>query len=447
MQEQDSKITFKKITDLKKSNLLGVFEKDIPLKPIHDFKNQSKKKFRNRVYSLELTLSGMLYQASQDDKSEQNTVLKISQYHNDTIKTLQKTQEELLENASNEVKPRKIGRPKRIVPKIQRSKLNPISLNTSSFDEARQRMPVEVMRKVFEETTTWFKAENQINSPQWHGRDVYAGDGSTFKVPDTPELRKYFDSPTDSNPPPLPIGRLQGLINLYGGGLVGVAINTYGSSEARMMKKLYQMIPKGAVFLGDDLYSSYGHIAYCQCLGIDIITQGKHKRKEKIIKQLSANDQIVEWSANIKPDWYEETDDLPATIQLRKITYTNPKKTNQKCFIYTTLLDEKKFLSSDIIVLYLSRWEIELSFLQIKVILMMEYLRGKTIDMVYKEIYAHLILYNLLRKIIKESCSEKIGTFSPCSEAIQIGASMVKGPYIDKLGRSYTRWRGGRGNI
>lgn len=97
--------------------------------------------------------------------------------------------------------------------------------------------------------------------------------------------------------------------------------------------------------------------------------------------------------------------------------------------------------------MYLSRWEIELSFLQIKVILMMEYLRGKTIDMVYKEIYAHLILYNLLRKIIKESYPEKIGGFSPCSEAIQIGASMVKGPYIDKLGRSYTRWRAGRRNI
>lgn len=447
MQEKDNTMVLTSISNLMNTNLLGIIEKDIPYKSVYEYKKQSKKKFRDRVYTLELTLSGMLYQAAQDDKSEQNAVLAISKYHNERKGAIKNQEEKILKAALNNQKSRKRGRPKRIIPKVQKSKLQPISLNTASYDEARKRMPGIVMKNTFIETTKWFKAENQSDNQKWHGRDVYVTDGTTFKTMDTPELRKYFDVPSNPNPPPLPVGKLQGLINLYGGGIVDTVVDIYGSSEHQMMKKLYPSIAKGTVILGDDLYSSYGHMAYCQHLEIDIITQGKHRRKEQVIRQISKDEQIVAWTASRKPAWYDKTDHLPVKIQLRKIIYTNPKKTNKKCALYTTLLNEKEFPAVDIIALYLARWEIELSFLQIKTILKMEYLRGKTVEMIFKEIYAHLILYNLLRKIIKQSCSGQIGAFSPISEQIQVGDSMVKGPYVDKLGRSYARWNAGKRNI
>ena len=125
------------------------------------------------------------------------------------------------------------------------------------------------------------------------------------------------------------------ILTLLGCGFVGVAIGNYGSSEHRMMKQLYASIPQGSLLLADDLYSSYGHINYCKNTGIDIITQGKHKRNEKHIKTLAKNDEIVAWKAGIKPDWYDENTPFADTILVRKITYVNPKKPKEKISLYT----------------------------------------------------------------------------------------------------------------
>jgi hypothetical protein len=77
----------------------------------------------------------------------------------------------------------------------------------------------------------------------------------------------------------------------------------------------------------------------------------------------------------------------------------------------------------------------------------MEYLRSKTPEMVYKEIYAHLILYNLMRKILMDASFGIPGAFSPISSSFQISTAMDKGAYTDKLGRSYVSWRGGRRDL
>ena len=51
-----------------------------------------------------------------------------------------------------------------------------------------------------------------------------------------------------------------------------------------------------------------------------------------------------------------------------------------------------------------------------------------------------------MRKILCEAGFGKSEDFSPLPSSFQAGITMAKGPYIDKLGRSYRRWTAGRRN-
>ncbi len=66
----------------------------------------------------------------------------------------------------------------------------------------------------------------------------------------------------------------------------------------------------------------------------------------------------------------------------------------------TTLLDPKAYPFEQIAGLYRDRWIVELRLRDIKTTLGMDILRGKSADIVRKEIYMHLLVYNLIRVLM-----------------------------------------------
>jgi hypothetical protein len=69
----------------------------------------------------------------------------------------------------------------------------------------------------------------------------------------------------------------------------------------------------------------------------------------------------------------------------------------------TTLLDAEAFPKSDLADLYRLRWHAELDLRSLKQTLQMDVLRGKTPAMVRKELWAHLLVYNLIRKVMAQA--------------------------------------------
>jgi len=65
--------------------------------------------------------------------------------------------------------------------------------------------------------------------------------------------------------------------------------------------------------------------------------------------------------------------------------------------VVTTLLNPKIYTKTQLAQLYGLRWEVEVNLRHVKTTLGMEQLRWKTPSMVRKEIYVHLMAYNLLR--------------------------------------------------
>jgi len=60
----------------------------------------------------------------------------------------------------------------------------------------------------------------------------------------------------------------------------------------------------------------------------------------------------------------------------------------------------KKYPTRDISGLFRRRWEIETDLAHIKTTMIMDFLRTRTPDMVRKEIWAHLLGYNLMRTLM-----------------------------------------------
>jgi hypothetical protein len=71
--------------------------------------------------------------------------------------------------------------------------------------------------------------------------------------------------------------------------------------------------------------------------------------------------------------------------------------------VVTTLLDPQETTKEDLAILYRARWNNELDLRAIKSTMQMHHLRCKTPELVDKEIWTHVLAYNLIRTIIAQS--------------------------------------------
>ena len=90
---------------------------------------------------------------------------------------------------------------------------------------------------------------------------------------------------------------------------------------------------------------------------------------------------------------------------MRAIKYyiPSPGFRTKQVVLVTTLLDSKAYPATELLRLYGLRWEVELDLKHLKTSLGMDVLRGKTPEIVRKEIYTHLLAYNLLRTVMWEA--------------------------------------------
>ncbi len=435
---------YKNVASYKKGIDSKIMGDLIPRTLLDNFKMKQPGKYRERVYGFAETLYGMLTQAALDDKSEEQAVLLLASYHDYRTKEIERKESDARAQQALITK-KSPGRPRTTFVKVQKSKMHSISLNVASYNEGKKRFPTDLMREVFQHTTQK-EFLSQRDSPTWHGHRIMIADGTTFKTVDTKELRDHFIPNMPNNPPPLPIGRIEGLIDYYGGFIADFRISDYQTGELRLLKEMHVTIPSGAILLADDLYGTFGHFAYCKERSVELLVQGKHYHKEIIVRKISEHDKIVEWKRSSDSLWYKDTTTEPESLQLRKISITNPSKPSECVHFYTTLMDETKYSSEDIAALFLCRWDIELSFREIKDVMKLEYTRGKTIEGVKKEIMSHLIVYNILRRLMRDVFQKKGEDFFSLGETVQKNDTVnsTSTAYVDRLGRSYAKKSSGR---
>jgi len=71
--------------------------------------------------------------------------------------------------------------------------------------------------------------------------------------------------------------------------------------------------------------------------------------------------------------------------------------------LVTTLTDADTYPADEIRALYGQRWEVELHFHQIKILLGLDILRCKSPELIEKETLLHIIAYNMVRLFIQKA--------------------------------------------
>ena len=97
---------------------------------------------------------------------------------------------------------------------------------------------------------------------------------------------------------------------------------------------------------------------------------------------------------------------MPNTLVVREVRFRLSRQgfRDQIMIVVTTLLDVKRYSAEQLKLLYGWRWAAaEVNLRHLKTTLKMEMLTAKTPDMVRKEVWAHLLAYNLLRTVMEKA--------------------------------------------
>ncbi|MCP4877146.1 MAG: transposase, partial [Gammaproteobacteria bacterium] len=179
--------------------------------------------------------------------------------------------------------------------------------------------------------------------------------------------------------------------------------------EKTLFRRMYHTLNPGDVVLADALFDDY-FIACELCnRGIDIVTRVQHERKASRTAESRPDGDLIVWQRPNKPRGMtgEQYRSYPKQLLMRQVTVDARDKNNRvKQFKVVTTILARSIDGKQIGDLYERRWEGEVDIRSIKCTMQMDILRCKTPDMVHKEIWTHLLAYNLLRTVMAVAANE-----------------------------------------
>ena len=91
-------------------------------------------------------------------------------------------------------------------------RISGLSFTGSAYCQARSRLPVALFEVLLRRVTE--RLGPQIDeTATWHGHRVFVADGSSFTMPDVPELQKHFGQPSVQQPGcGFPVGPSSGVV-------------------------------------------------------------------------------------------------------------------------------------------------------------------------------------------------------------------------------------------
>jgi hypothetical protein len=205
-----------------------------------------------------------------------------------------------------------------------------------------------------------------------------------------------------------PIMRLVLLLGLATAAALGAALGPYAgkeTGESALLRALFGQLRAGDVLVADRYYCSYWMVALALALGVDVVFRMHQLRHYDFRRgqRLGRGDLVVGWAKPQRPQWMDEKAyaGLPETLTVRELRVAVGKRGYrvEELILATTPVDGAAYATDEIADLYHERWHAELDLRAIKSFLGMELLRGQTPAMARKEVWGHLLAYNLVRKV------------------------------------------------
>jgi hypothetical protein len=290
----------------------------------------------------------------------------------------------------------------------------PCSARTGAYCRARKRLPEEFFSAAACSVGRGLDGRS-ARGWLWKGRRVYLFDGTTVTMPDTSKNQAAYPQVYNQGPGlGFPIARLGALISLACGAVVNLGFSRYagkGEGEVSLLRRLWDVLRPGDVLLGDRLMSGWVGMHLLKERGVDTVSRLSAHRRADFRKgtRLGEDDHLVVWR---KPTSIRSVDRqtyraLPDAITVREARFrvAEPGFRTRSVVVVTTLLDPEQTTKEELAELYRARWNNELDLRSLKSTMQMGELRGKTPEMVRKEVWAHVLAYNLIRAVMAQAAA------------------------------------------
>ncbi|HKA56158.1 MAG TPA: IS4 family transposase, partial [Candidatus Binatia bacterium] len=195
---------------------------------------------------------------------------------------------------------------------------------------------------------------------------------------------------------------------------VGAALGPHQgqeSGEPALFRELLERLRPGAVVVADRSYCTYWIVALLAERGVAVVAR-LHQRRHYDFRRgrrLGPGDHVVGWHKPQRPDWMDAATyaRMPDQLTLREVRFrvSVPGYRPEALVVATTLCAADVYRKEDIADRYHRRWHVELDIRAIKQTLKMDQLVCKTPAMVRRELWAHLLGYNLVRKVLAQAAA------------------------------------------
>lgn len=292
----------------------------------------------------------------------------------------------------------------RLSPRGKRLSRQLCSEATSSFSDARQRLPLAVCQRALWHTAAQSAADLQV--PKKFGLRLGFMDGSTCRLRPLGDIPKHFPPHRAGNckkPPYWCLARVVGIVCWATGVIWDNALASPKTSEQALSAQLLgQRSWRGWLLAADRNFGVYfvaRALVNAQAHGLLRLTEARARKLARSagLEMKAGLDAAIDWVPTRHDQRPEGLTPTPVAGRLLAVRVAPAGYRTLTLYLFTTLRDPLQYPLSELVQIYGQRWNIELCFRYIKAQMDLGFLQCHSAQMVHKEWLAGLIAYNLIR--------------------------------------------------
>jgi len=275
--------------------------------------------------------------------------------------------------------------------------------NSSALSQARSRLPQDVLVILARGACAVQEAPCEL----WRGMRLKALDGTTVSMPREPALLQHFGAhKARTTTVRYPLATLCCLLRVGSSLIEDYRFGPFDPGEKETATPLLEHLTPGDLLLIDRGLTGSPTLARVSKRAADFLGR-KNARlivsRLPVLEALAPDDFITELTVSRPARKADPT--LPECVRVRlcKASWLSPAGEGLTEWLVTSLFDREAFPPATLATLYHQRWRIETSYGEFKVLFHADVLRSKTVANIYKEMAAHVLAYQLVRRLIREA--------------------------------------------
>jgi len=221
-------------------------------------------------------------------------------------------------------------------------------VSAAALCQARSKISTDLLRHLVQSASARFE-DSFDELSRWHGRRVFAVDGSKFSLSRSVDLDRHFGRPQRGN---TPHATVSALVNVMNGLPYDLVIGPASSDERELAMQHLDVVERGDVLVMDRGYPSEKLLRDLSNLGIDFLVRVPTRKPWNIVRDFlesGKNDRCIRLKTN-------KTSPKCEPVDVRLIKSTAPDGDEA---VYLTSLRKAHVSRHQIVKLYRKRWEVE----------------------------------------------------------------------------------------